>query len=457
MKFLEFFRGMPQVFVQEFMGNLKSVRFVIMALVAALVIVGGAFGISGFIGGFTGTPPLVVWGHPATDAASGEHIAVAWVADPFGGPLADRTVTFGDVLNGTTIGTVSTDGAGFARLNVGSISSVSAGVRLGTFESNTGIAWEFLPPFNFTVLSSQSDLDGDGAFDDLSLHALNLTGDLVPGTVRVNGTVAGNLDSRGFILLELPPGVSNVSLVIGGEAYEITAYVPEDGGAAFLSGPDFVLLLISAFSSLIVSIFAIVISFDAVSKERIQGTMDLLLSRPASRTGVLLGKFLASFAAVAVPVTLVNLAGIAAISAASGRGPTGSFAAAFVGYSLLLIVYYVLLQLALSTLAKTSGTAVLFGILIWLLLNILYNIVTFVLAALLSAGDPAAQFRIAQYAALGNPSGIVSALISLAAPSGLTPIGGTALDAVTLGAGAVIWLVFLLVLALWVFEKKAAA
>jgi hypothetical protein len=51
----------------------------------------------------------------------------------------------------------------------------------------------------------------------------------------------------------------------------------------------------------------------------------------------------------------------------------------------------------------------------------------------------------------------VSALISLAAPSGLTPIGGTALDAVTLGAGAVIWLVFLLVLALWVFEKKAAA
>jgi len=454
-KLLQFFRGTPQVFVQEFLGNLKSVRFVIMALVAALVIVGGAFGISGFTGGFT-APPLVVWGHPAFDTG-GDHVAVAWVADPFGGPLADQTVTFGDNRNGTTIGTVRTDGSGFARLNVGNISSVFAGVRLGTFDVGVGIAWEFLPPFNFTVSQSQSDLDGDGAFDDLSLHALNLTGDPVPGTVSVNGPVAGNLDSHGFIHLELPPGESNVSLVIRGEAYETVAYVPEDGGPAFLSGPDFVLLIISAFSSLIVSIFAIVISFDAVSKERILGTMDLLLSRPASRTGVLLGKFLASFAAVAVPVTLVNLAGIAAISAASGRGPTGSFAAAFVGYSLLLIVYYVLLQIALSTLAKTSGNAVLFGILIWLLLNILYPIVTFILAAILSAGDPAAQFRIAQYLALGNPTSIVSGLISLAAPVGFSGPGGTALDAATLGAAGVLWLILLLVLALWVFERKAAA
>ncbi len=447
---------MRQVFLQEFLGNLKSVRFVVMALVAALVVVGGAFGISGLFGGSTGAGPLAVWGHPALE--NGDHVAVAWVAEPFGAPLVDRTVTFVESFGGGTIGEARTDADGFARLNVGNVSFVFASVRLGTFEVGVGIGWDSVPSQNFTVSSGQSDVDADGAFDDFSLHVLNLTGDPVPGTVRVNGTVEGNLDSHGFILLELPPGEWNVTLDVGGEVYVTFVYVPEGGGPAFLSGPDFVLLVISAFSALIVSIFAIVISFDAVSKERVQGTMDLLLSRPASRTGVLLGKFFASFAAVAVPVTLVNLAGIGAISAASGKAPTGSFAAAFIGYSLLLIAYYVLLQLALSTLAKTSGTAVLFGVLIWLLLNILYSIVTFVVAAIFSGGDYAMEARIAQYAALGNPSSVVGALISLAAPVALSPIGGgTALDAATLGAAAVFWFILLFVLALWVFERKAAA
>lgn len=456
MKLPAFLRGMRQVFWQEFLGNLKSVRFVIMALVAVLVIVGGAFGFSGLFGS-AGPRPLAVWTHPAFDT-NGDHIAVAWVADPFGAPLTDRRVTFGDIASGEVLGEARTDADGFARFNVGNASSVFAIVRLGTFEVNAGVGWDLIPPFNFTVSSAQEDLDGDSAFDDYSLHALDLAGDPVGGTVRVNGTVAGSLDPHGFILIELPPGQSNVTLDVGGEEYATTAYVPESGGPAFFRGPDLVLLLISSLSSLIVSIFAIVISFDAVSKERVQGTMDLLLSRPVSRTGVLLGKFWASFAAVAVPVTLVNLAGIGAITVASGKGPTGSFAAAFVGYSLLLIAYYVLLQLALSTLAKTSGTAVLFGVLIWLLLNILYNIVTLVLSAILSGGDPAAQFRIAQYAALGNPSGIVGALISLAAPAGLNAFGGgTALDAGVLGVAAIVWFLFLLVVALWVFERKAAA
>src|SRR3990172_2146693 len=278
---------MPQVFLQEFRGNLKSVRFLIMALVATLVIVGGAYGISGFTAGFGGgARPIVVWPHAAVDG-SGNHIAVAWVSDGFGAPLARRAVTFANMTTRNLIGEVTTNAEGFARLNVGNALEVTVEVMLGTFGYSTQILWGFVQPYNFTVVSSQDDLDGDFAYDDFSLHVLDLAGDPVAGTVRVNGNVTGSLDAHGFLLLELSPGQWNITLDVAGETFVTTAYVSEGGELPFFTGPDFVLLTIASLSSFIVSIFAIVISFDAVSKERFHTTIDLLLSRPASRAGAL--------------------------------------------------------------------------------------------------------------------------------------------------------------------------
>jgi len=244
---------------------------------------------------------------------------------------------------------------------------------------------------------------------------------------------------------------------VAGEAETFTVFVFEDPFGSLFGTPDATLFFLSAvFLYLIVPIFAIVVTFDAVSKERVQGTLDLLLSRPVSRSGVLLGKFLGSFAAVAFPVTLVNLVGLGVITATSGESPSGGFATAFLGFTLLLIAFYVLLQIIFSTLAKTSGTAVLFGVLLWLLFNLLYNVLTLAIGALL--GDPAARFQFQLYAGLGNPSAIYQQLVLLYAPLNLTGfLGGTAIGGDVLGAAAAVWLVVLLVLALWVFERKAAA
>ena len=175
----------------------------------------------------------------------------------------------------------------------------------------------------------------------------------------------------------------------------------------------------------------LVITFDAVSKEKVQGTLDLLLSRPVSRTGVLIGKFLGAFGAVAFPLTAVNLGAIGVLSATSGESPTGSFAAAFLGYSLVLVAMYVLLQLIVSSVAETSGNTVLFGVLVWLLFNVLYNVLTLMIS--LAIPDDAAQFQFSQYSGLGSPSAIY-----------------------VLGAAAVAWLVGLFALALWTFHWKAA-
>ncbi len=449
-----FLRGMPQVALQELLVNLKSVRLIVMALLSALLIVGGAVGFTALSSGFSGVPPIAVWGHPAY-APNGSHVAVVWVSDPYGAPFPDRSVEFMD-MNRTVIDSRTTDANGFARLDVGREIFVSASVRIGNIGGETGI--DFSPTLvNFTIASAQGDYSRHGRPDGMALSVLDRAGTPVTANVSVNGTSVGSTNQYGYTRFDLPVGPSNMTVEVAGERKTITTYVPDiPGGLPFSTGPDLVLSIIASLSFFIVSIFAIVLSFDAISKERVQGTMDLLLSRPSSRTGVLLGKFLGAFLAVAIPVTLVNLAGIGVITAASGKGPTGGFAAAFLGVSLLLIALYVLIQLIMSTLAKTSGTAVLFGVLIWLLFNFLYTVVTIVVQSTVLAGDPAGAFRFGQVAGLGNPTSICQMLVALAAPQDLSGLFTTSLDPAMPGAAAVVWFVLLLVLALWTFQKKAA-
>jgi hypothetical protein len=97
----------------------------------------------------------------------------------------------------------------------------------------------------------------------------------------------------------------------------------------------------------------------------------------------------------------------------------------------------------------------LFGVLVWLLFNILFSVVTFVLGAILFP-DPAALFQFQLYAGLGNPSSIYQQLVFLYAPEGFGFFGGTTLSAGVLGAAAAAWVTMLMVLALWTFQKKAA-
>jgi len=484
----EWFRGLPIVARQEFVGNVRSVRFLIMAFVTALVIVGGSYGFSGLGGGLFQGPAVNVWTHPAY-AADGSHVAVAWVSDPFGNRVVGATVVFEEPETptaGRQFAEATTDADGFARADAGNLTFVFVTARQGFAEAGSSIQFFPRPPLNFTMVTAAADLDSDGFVDDLGIHVVDLTGDPAAARILVNGTERATADARGYARVDLGPGTSNVTVEIAGESetFPWTAFeVPVVGG------PDVTLAIIAGgFGLLFMPIFAIVISFDAVSKERVQGTLDLLLSRPASRTGILLGKFLGSFAAVskervqgtldlllsrpasrtgillgkflgsfaavALPVTLVNLAGIAVIGAATGESPTGGFALAFVGLSLLLIAYFVLLQLILSTLAKTSGTAVLFGVLAWLVFNLLYNIIVLLISL---PFDPQTRFQIQQAATLGNPSLVYQNLVFAAAPGDLFGgFGGTTLSPGALGVAAVFWFVFLLALALWTFHKKAA-
>ena len=461
MKAPAFLRGLVPVGWHEFYVNLRSVRMLIMIIVLALIMVGGAYGIGrGSSAGGPSIAPLVAWVHPAI-GTSGEHIAVAWVSDPFGVPLSGATVSFTDlsVQPPAPLGTTSADADGFARLAVGNRSSIGITVRTGNAESGSGVFFD-RPVENFTVETRQEALDTDSVPNDLGVHVLGRAGVPVASRLWLNDTYVKDVDSRGYGRLELPLGPSNVTIEVAGENQTRPGFTSKPLPSPFFTvGPDFVLLIMAAgFATFVIPIFAVVVTFDAISKERVQGTLDLLLSRPASRVGTLLGKFLGTFGAVALPVTLVNLAGIAVLTAVSGKGPTGSFALAFLGLSLLLIAFYIPLQLIFSTLAKTSGTAILFGFLVWLAFNILYPVITFVLSSVLFPNSFQAQFQFSQVVGFGNPSSIYTQLVTFAAPEAIRFSfgGGSTLSLTAVASAALVWFVGMLALAMWTFQRKAA-
>lgn len=453
-------RGLAVVSRREFAGNLRSPRMLIMALLTAIVVVGAAYGFS--VAGAEDPfqpPPIVAWAHPAF-GLNGSHVAVVWVSDPFGNPLGERPVEFW-TFNETPedevlLGTSYTDASGFVTLDVNQAPEVITRVRSGAVSVGGRIGFIPSPSLNFTVVLLRLDLDRNGLRDDLGIHVLSLSGTPSVAEVAIDGAPVGRANSFGYVSLKLPQGKSEVEVLAESGTFSVVVVVTESV-LPFKSNPDLVLLNMSNFSSIVIPLFAIAISFDAISKERFRGTLDLILSRPVSRPGVLIGKFLGAFASVAAPVTSVNLSGIAVISLMTGRSPEEGFAAAFLGLSLLLTAYYVLLQLALSTVAKWAGQAILYGTIAWILFTVLFNPTTFILGLIIFPGSPYGQFLFLRTASFANPTALYGSLMSLAAPETVAvPAGTSTFQVTSLVLAGLAWFVSLFILALWVFKTRAA-
>ena len=248
MKAPAFLRGLVPVGWHEFYVNLRSVRMLIMIIVLALIMVGGAYGIGrGSSAGGPSIAPLVAWVHPAI-GTSGEHIAVAWASDPFGVPLPGATVSFTDlsVQPPAPLGTTSADADGFARLAVGNRSSIGITVRTGNAESGSGVFFD-RPVENFTVETRQEALDTDSVPNDLGVHVLGRAGVPVAARLWLNDTYVKDVDSRGYGRLELPLGPSNVTIEVAGENQTRPGFTSKPLPSPFFTvGPDFVLLIMAA-------------------------------------------------------------------------------------------------------------------------------------------------------------------------------------------------------------------
>ncbi len=123
--------------------------------------------------------------------------------------------------------------------------------------------------------------------------------------------------------------------------------------------------------TIIMSLLAILFSYDAVTGERQSGTLRLVIANSISRTNVLLGKFIGGTASLLIPFILSLLVGGLYISINPSIQWDGSAWAEFgllTAASITFITLFYLLGLMISTFSRYSATSILNCLFLWVLL-----------------------------------------------------------------------------------------
>ena len=171
-------------------------------------------------------------------------------------------------------------------------------------------------------------------------------------------------------------------------AYQGVDFIRDNEAAGFVnifSGSQF------GFSFIQIMVFAgpllgLALGFDAINKERANGTLSILLGQPIFRDSVINGKFIAGAAALlTISVgTIVILSGLAIPML--GFGPTGADALKILVLSLLTIVYLVFwltLGILYSVLAKKTSTSIMASIATWLIFSIVLSVLASAIAGMI--------------------------------------------------------------------------
>jgi len=120
----------------------------------------------------------------------------------------------------------------------------------------------------------------------------------------------------------------------------------------------------------VLSLFAILLTFDAVCGEREGGTLKLMLANPVPRDRVILGKLVGGFLALVVPLVLAMLLGLLVILAYPGVQLSGTDwmrIALLMGVFVLYVVVFMTLGLLVSSRTRRSSTSFLVLLVVWVL------------------------------------------------------------------------------------------
>lgn len=120
----------------------------------------------------------------------------------------------------------------------------------------------------------------------------------------------------------------------------------------------------------VLSLVAILLSYDAVAGEKERGTLKLLLVNPLSRTHVLLGKYVGAMASLLVPLGAALVLALVAVAISGVRFQPSDYGRLLLilVFLVLLVSFFVLAGIAISALTHRSAVAILALALLWLVL-----------------------------------------------------------------------------------------
>jgi ABC-2 type transport system permease protein len=140
----------------------------------------------------------------------------------------------------------------------------------------------------------------------------------------------------------------------------------------------------------LVPLIAIGLGFDAVNSEFNRRTLSRVLSQPIYRDALLLGKFLAGLATIAVSLTAVWLLVLGAGLVVLGVPPGGEEVARALGFLAVTIAYagvWLAVAILCSVVFRSAATSVLCALGLWLFLTVLWQyLLTPIVRLLVSVG-----------------------------------------------------------------------
>ncbi len=224
-------------------------------------------------------------------------------------------------------------------------------------------------------------------------------------------------------------------------------------------GVDLLTVSVASMTTLAVYLapfLALMIAFDAIAGEAERGTLGLTLTYPLSRGEMLLGKFAAHLAVLAIAIALgLGSAGVAAWLA-GGAGPASVQALArLIATAILLGACFLALGYVASALSGSGAGAAGLAVALWLVLVVLYDL-GLLGALVMDAGGGFTKHVFPWLLAL-NPADAfrlwnVSAAQEVALVSGMAG-AGEALPGWAAPLSLLLWPVLALALARTVFER----
>ncbi|KWV61045.1 ABC transporter permease [Bradyrhizobium macuxiense] len=156
--------------------------------------------------------------------------------------------------------------------------------------------------------------------------------------------------------------------------------------------PSFVAVL-----GFLIPLMAIGLGFDLINSEHNRRTLSRILAQPIYRDALLLGKYLAGLATIAISLTALWLLVIGLGLIFLGVPPGGEEIARSLAFLVIAIFYagvWLSLAMLLSIVFRSPATAALVALGIWLFLTVLWPMLAPAFAQMISPPDP-------RYAALG--------------------------------------------------------
>lgn len=143
--------------------------------------------------------------------------------------------------------------------------------------------------------------------------------------------------------------------------------------SSYSDDPIFALFRVIDFTfivSVVLTLFAILFTYDAISGERENGTLKQTLSNPVPRSKYILAKCVGSWLGLAVPIMIPVLVGLLLIPISGIDLGSGDWAriVAVISASILLFSFFVVLGVLISASTRRSNVSFLVSLVVWILL-----------------------------------------------------------------------------------------